>query len=78
MAEPTPAPGTAPMKPPSNEQRYYDALRRIAKHYMPAERVIETAERKYGLNPIEALEMSYDNIQIDAETAIRGRRRPKQ
>lgn len=64
-------------KPPSNEQRYFDALKRIAKHYSSAEKVMATAERRYGLDPAEALSMSYDNIQIEAAYAIRGKRRPK-
>lgn len=64
--------------PQSNEQRYYDALKRIAKGYDSSERVIAKAEKKYGLEPLEALEYAYDNLQGEAEGAIAGRRRPKQ
>lgn len=61
----------------TNEQRYYDALKRIAKAYDSPERLMATAEKKYGLEPIEALEMAYDNIQTEATRAIAGKRRPK-
>ena len=63
---------------PSNEQRYFDALRRIAKAYDSPERIARTASGKYGLEAYEALEMAYDNIQGEAKAAIHGRRRPKQ
>ena len=65
------------MSDQSNEQRYFDALKRIAKAYDSPERIAATAERKYGLEPAEALEMAYDNIQGEARAAIHGRRRPK-
>jgi hypothetical protein len=61
----------------SNEQRYYDALKRIASRYDTAERIIKNAERDYGLESLEALEYAYDNIQGEAKFAIKGRRRPK-
>jgi hypothetical protein len=63
---------------PSNEQRYFDALKRISTAYDSPERIAATAEKKYGLQPSEALEMAYDNIQGEARSAIYGRRRPKQ
>lgn len=64
------------MTSPSNEQRYFDALKRIAKDYDSPERIGATAEKKYGLRPAEAIEMAYQNIQHEASEAIRGRRRP--
>ena len=60
----------------SNEQRYFDALKRITKYQSP-ERLAASAERQYGLSPHEAIEMAYDNIQGEAAAAIRGKRRPK-
>jgi hypothetical protein len=62
----------------SNEQRYFDALKRIAKAYDSPERIAATAEKKYGLDPSEALEMAYDNIQGEARAVLHGKRRPKQ
>lgn len=61
----------------SNEQRYFDALRTISRNYDTAEQVIRNAERRYGLDGFEALQMVYENIQNAAENAIRGKRRPK-
>lgn len=60
-----------------SEQIYYDTLRRIAKDYMPAERILRDGDKKYGVPGDEALVMAYENIQADAAAAIRGRRRPK-
>lgn len=62
----------------SNEQRYYDALIRIGRCYDTAEKVLRNAERRYGLDGSEALQMAYENIQGEALIAIRGKRRPKQ
>ncbi len=64
-------------KPPSNEQRYFDALKRIARAYDSASIVIRNAEKRYGLQGAEALEMAYDNLQAEAASAIHGKRRPK-
>lgn len=61
----------------SNEQLYYDVLRRIAKDYLPADRILREGEKRYGVPGDEALVMSYENIQADAAAAIRNRRRPK-
>lgn len=60
----------------SNEQRYFDALKRIAS-YQPSERLLRHGEQDWGVSGPEALEMAYDNIQGDAKRAIYGRRRPK-
>jgi hypothetical protein len=61
----------------ATQQRLYDALRRIATGYDTAQKVIDTSEKRYGLEPLEALEMAYDNIQMEAVAAIRHVRRPK-
>ena len=60
-----------------NEQRYFDALRKIAKAYMTTDQLQRCAEKKYHVGYLEALEMAYDNIQAEAAAAIRGRRRPQ-
>lgn len=59
------------------QQNMYDALRQIAKGFERSERVMKNADKDYGLSPIEALEMAYDNIQQTAKQAIKGLRRPK-
>jgi hypothetical protein len=59
-----------------NGQRYHEALRQIAKEYLTTEQLAKRAEKLYGVNYHEALEMSYDNIQATAANAIRGRHRP--
>lgn len=58
------------------EQIMYDALRRIAKEYQTPEKLRRNAERQYGLEYEEALEMAYENIQSLASFAIKGMRRP--
>ncbi len=60
----------------SNERLYFDTLRRIARDYCTAEKLMRDADRRYGFSPAEALQMAYDNIQADAANAIRGKRRP--
>lgn len=62
---------------PSNERRYFDALKLIAKGYASTDRLRRDAEKEYGLDYGEALEMAYENIQSAAAAAIYGRRRPK-
>ena len=65
-------------KSTNSELLYYDTLTRIAKHYDTAARIQATAEDRYGLSPVEALEMAYENVQADAARAISGKRRPKE
>lgn len=60
----------------SNEQRYFDVLKRIAVGYHTTDQLRRQAERKYGLGYEEALEMAYENIQQEAKEAVRGKRRP--
>jgi hypothetical protein len=58
------------------EQRYYDALKRIAS-YMPPDKLRKIAARKYGLSEQEAIEFAYENVLADAAAAIKGMRRPR-
>ena len=60
----------------NNEQIYFDVLRHIARGYDSSRRIMHNSDKNYGLSPIEALEMAYDNIQAEAERAIKGKRRP--
>lgn len=61
----------------SNEQRYFDALKRIAS-YQTAERLLRHSYKDWGLDDgAEALEYAYENIQSEARNAVRGKRRPK-
>ena len=60
----------------SNEQRYYDALKRIAQDYQTADQLRRHAGQ-YGLGFEEEIEMAYENMQHEAKNAIKGRRRPE-
>ena len=59
----------------SNEQRYFDALKRISQ-YEPPERLRRNAEKEYGIEGDEAIEMAYENVIQEAQNAVKGRRRP--
>jgi hypothetical protein len=61
---------------PSNEQRYFDALKTIARKYQTSDQIRRRAGQ-YGCDHLEELEMIYENVQSVAEAAISGRRRPK-
>jgi len=64
----------------SNEQRYFDALSKIARKYENSEKLLrldEDSDDGYGISGIETIEYAYDNIQGEAERAIHGKRRPK-
>ena len=63
------------MAEPSKEQRLYDALKRITA-YMPPDKLAKQSEKRYGLEPAEAIEMAYDNVLTEARNAIKGMRRP--
>jgi antitoxin component HigA of HigAB toxin-antitoxin module len=66
---------TAPLKKKqSNEQRYFDALKRI-RHYMTPEQI---RRDNLGLDYTEYLEMAYENIKLEAAHAIKNRKRPLQ
>ena len=59
----------------SNEQRYFDALKVIAKNYQTSEQLRRRAGQ-YGLDHVDELEMAYENMQQVAKNAIHGKRRP--
>jgi hypothetical protein len=59
----------------SNEQRYFDALKRIAKDFQTSDQIRRYAGQ-YGCDHIDELEMSYENMQQMARNIIRGQRRP--
>lgn len=58
-----------------NEQRLYDALKRITAYSSP-DKLRQTAQKTYGLEPDEAIEAAYENVLEEAKDAIRGMRRP--
>lgn len=60
---------------PSNEKIYYDALARIARGYDDATK-LKNDPQYNGLEYWEVLEMGYDNLQAEAERAIKGKVRP--
>lgn len=55
--------------------KYYDTLKKIARDYQTPTQ-LRRNEGQYGLSFTEELEMSYENIQQEAQLAIRGKRRP--
>lgn len=61
---------------PSKEQRYFDALRHIARSDS-TDFLVRMSQKRYGLTYNEALEYAYENIQQVAKSAIAGRRRPE-
>jgi hypothetical protein len=61
---------------PSRERALFDALKRISA-YMPPDKLRKQAEKKYGLEPEEAIEMAYENVLQEATASIKGMRRPK-
>lgn len=57
------------------EIKLYDTLKRIAKGYQTAEQVQRNAEKDLGLTDArEALEYAYENLQWEANQAIKGLR----
>ena len=50
----------------TTEQRYYDALKRIAS-YTPPEKLHSTSRKEYGLPPSEAIEYAYENVIEEAD-----------
>lgn len=61
---------------PSNEQRYFDALKTIGREYQTSDQLRRNAGQ-YGCDHVEELEMAYENIQELAKRAVKGKRRPK-
>lgn len=59
------------MKAPSTplEIKLYDALRRITRYDSP-DKLKRTSWTAWGCDPAEAMEMSYENIQVEAKRAI--------
>lgn len=66
--------------PQSNEQRYFDTLKRIARYQSPESlrRGAAKKEPEWGIPYEEALEYAYENVIAEARSATKGRRRPKQ
>lgn len=58
-----------------SDQKLYDALLRISR-YTPPAKLRKSAEREYGLDPDEAIEMAYENVIAEAKAAIKGVRMP--
>ena len=61
----------------SNEQLYFDTLKRIAKGYKTPDQLRRQSQKEYGLDYAEAIEMAYENLQAEASRVIHGKRRPK-
>lgn len=57
------------------EERFYVALKRITA-YTTVAQLRRAAEKQYGLDHAEALEMAYENVIGEAKHALRGYRRP--
>lgn len=57
------------------EERFHAALVRISK-YMPPEKLHRQAEKLYGLEGREAIEMAYENVLEEAKAALKGYRKP--
>lgn len=55
----------------------YHALKVISKDYENSDNVMTYANRRYGLEPEEALAMAYDNMQQVATIGVKGVRLPK-
>lgn len=52
--------------------RMWNALNTIAKQYQSPQELKRNSEKQFGLDYEEALEMSYENIQMVAKEAIKG------
>ena len=53
------------------------SLKRIASGYETVSKIRRNSQRQYGLSFIDALEMSYENIQEHAKVAAKGIRKIK-
>ena len=60
----------------TNMWKMYTALKKIS-CYDSIEKLHRHAEKEYGCEPSEAIEMAYENIQLEAKAAIKGVRLPK-
>jgi hypothetical protein len=52
--------------------RMFLALKKISKEYMTPKQLRKDCEGEYGLDFEETIEMSYENIQAEAASAIKG------
>ena len=59
---------------PEQILRMYNTLKRIAKEYQTPEQLRRNSEKQYGLGYEESIGMSYENIQAEAASAIKGLR----
>lgn len=71
----TPRLDLVPTDDRTDAQKYYDALKTIAKGYQTADQIRRRAGQ-YGLEHLEELEMIYENVQQTARNAIHRKRRP--
>ena len=53
------------------EIRLYDALKRITRYQTP-DQLRRSSEKAYGLPAEEAIEYAYDNVRLEAASAIKG------
>ena len=62
------------MTPTQQKQfnRMLEALRRIANEYQTPQQLKKGGAESFGLEPSEAIEMAYENIQEDAKAAVKG------
>ena len=58
------------------EERFEMALRRILRYQTP-EQLRRHCEKQYGLEFEEAIQMAYENIQGEAQSALRGYRKKR-
>lgn len=52
-------------------------LRRISKGYMTPNQLLRNSKKQYGLDYVDALELSYENIKSDASNCIKNIREIK-
>ena len=62
---------------PQDAATYFATLKKIARDYQTPAELRRNAERQYGLPYEEVLEMAYENMQAEANHAIKGKRAPK-
>ena len=64
------------MKPNiDRERKLFDALKRITMYDSP-EKLRKRADKDYGLEGGEAIEMAYENVLNEAKQATKGMQRP--
>lgn len=57
-------------------QLYFTVLKKITR-YESVDWIRKFAEKNYGVSGPEAIEMAYENVLAEAETAIKGKRFPE-